>query len=121
MSFTGFPQNGLDFLASLGTRDKQWFDANRSTYDADVVPAAKAFVVELGELLADRISGGIEGEPKTNGSIAPINNDLRFSPDKPPYKDNLMLRLWEGAPKKTAPTLFVRIAPDGVPTSFGRI
>ena len=118
--FTGFPQTGLDFLTTLGTKDKTWFDAHRSIYDADVVPHAKAFVVELGELLADRISGGIEYAPKTNGSIAPINNDLRFKPDASPYKDHLMFKFWEGPDKKVAPMLWVRMSPtDGVGFASG--
>lgn len=120
MSFAGFPQVGLDFLTTLGTKDKAWFDANRSTYDSELVPAAKAFVVELGELLADRISGGIEGQPKTNGSIAPINNDLRFNPDASPYKDHLLFKFWEGPNKKTAPLLYVRMSPaDGIGFASG--
>jgi len=118
--FTGFPQTGLDFLTTLGTKKKAWFDENRATYDTDVVPHAKAFVVELGELLADRVSGGIEYAAKTNGSIAPINNDLRFSPDKSPYKDHLMFKFWEGPDKKTAPMLWVRMSPaDGVGFASG--
>ncbi len=118
--FTGFPRTGLDFLTTLGAKNKVWFDENRSTYDIDVVPHAKAFVVELGELLGDRVSGGIEYAPKTNGSIAPINNDLRFSPDASPYKDHLLFKFWEGPNKKTAPLLYVRLSPlDGVGFASG--
>ncbi len=113
MTFDGFPRSALDFLTTLGSSDKTWFDANRKQYDAEVAAPAKAFVTDLGELLHDRISPGIEAVPKTNGSIAPINNDLRFSPDASPYKDHLMFRFWEGADKKTAPTLFVRMQPSG--------
>ena len=118
--FTGFPRTGLDFLTTLGAKNKVWFDENRSTYDIDVVPHAKAFVVELGELLGDRVSGGIEYAPKTNGSIAPINNDLRFSPDASPYKDHLLFKFWEGPNKKSAPLLYVRLSPlDGVGFASG--
>jgi len=118
--FTGFSQSGLDFLTTLGTKDKAWFTEHRSTYDADVVPPAKAFVVDLAEALADRLSGGIEGQPKTNGSIAPINNDLRFNPDASPYKDHLMFKFWEGPQKKTAAQLWVRMHPhDGVGFASG--
>lgn len=116
----GFPQEGLDFLTTLGNKDKAWFDKNRQIYDAEVVPHAKAFVVELAELLADRLSGGIEGQPKTNGSIAPINNDLRFNPDAAPYKDHLMFRFWEGPDKKAAAQLWVRMHPtEGVGFASG--
>jgi uncharacterized protein (DUF2461 family) len=54
-----------------------------------------------------------------NGSIAPINRDLRFDPDGPRYKDHLLFRWWEGEQKKTAPTLFVRLAPDSVGFASG--
>lgn len=118
--FSGFPKSGLDFLATLGTKNKAWFDENRVTYDTDVVPHAKAFVVELGELLGDCISGGIEYAPKTNGSIAPINNDLRFNPDTSPYKDHLMFKFWEGPDKKSAPMLWVWMSPaDGIGFASG--
>lgn len=120
MSFGGFSKTGLDYLAALGTKDKTWFDANREIYDGELVPAAKAFVVELGELLADRVSGGIEGQPKTNGSIAPINNDLRFNPGASPYKDHVMFKFWEGPHKKTAPLLYVRMSPaEGIGFASG--
>ncbi len=114
-SFDGFPQSGLDFLSSLGTKDKAWFDKNRKQYQAEVVAPAKAYVAAMGEALGGAGFVNIVAEPKTNGSIAPINNDLRFSPDATPYKDHLMFRFWEGPTKKTAPTLMVRLHPtDGV-------
>ena len=67
-------------------------------------------MIELGELPRSH-SPDIEAQPKNNGSTAPINNDLGFSPDASPYKDHIMLRFWEGTPKKTAPMLMVRISP----------
>lgn len=118
--FTGFPEEGLKFLTTLGTKDKAWFDTNRKTYDTHVVPQAKAFVDAMGEALHDRISPDIVAQPKTNGSIAPINNDVRFSPDASPYKDHLMFRFWEGANKKTSPMLMIRMSPaDGVGFASG--
>ncbi|MGB5759448.1 MAG: DUF2461 domain-containing protein [Acidimicrobiales bacterium] len=117
--FQGFPQEGLDFLRRLGTRDKAWFDEHRETYDRAVVAPTKAFVTALGRKLNDELSPAIAAQPKTNGSIAPINNDLRFSPDKSPYKDHLLLRFWEGSNKKTAPTLFVRVGADDVGFATG--
>lgn len=118
--FQGFPQAGLDFLTELGTKDKPWFDDNRKTYAEHVVKPAKAFVVSLGEQLRAEISDSIEAQPKTNGSIAPINNDLRFSPDASPYKDHLMFRFWEGPVKKTSAMLMVRVHPtEGVGFASG--
>jgi uncharacterized protein (TIGR02453 family) len=89
-----------------------WFHANRDAYEALIVEPTKAFVADLGDLLRAEVSPGIVFVPKANGSIGPINNDLRFSKDKSPYKDHLLLRFWEGDAKKTAPTLFVRLSAD---------
>ena len=118
--FTGFPSTGLEFLTTLGQKDKAWFDKNRKTYASDVVAPAKAFVSAMGDVLGNRISPSIEAQPKTNGSIAPINNDLRFNPTASPYKDHLMFRFWEGPIKRTAPTLMIRLSPsDGVGFASG--
>lgn len=119
--FDGFPEEGLQFLAELGGRDRSWFDANREIYEANVVAPTKAFVAAMGDELAAVISPQIVAEPKTNGSIAPINNDLRFSPDKSPYKDHLLLRFWQGEPKKLAPTLYVRLSADRVGFATGAV
>ena len=118
-TFTGFPAEGLAFLTTLATKDKSWFDKNRSRYTEAVVEPTKAFVVEMGRRLAEEISPDIVAQPRTNGSIAPINNDLRFSPDRPPYKDHLLLKFWEGADKKQAPTLWVRIGEDDIGFASG--
>jgi uncharacterized protein (TIGR02453 family) len=117
--FDGFPIAGLDFLRELGDRDKAWFDANRATYQTSVVAPTKTFVEVVGERLAAGFAPAIVAQPKANGSISPINNDVRFSPDKPPYKDHLLLRFWEGADKKTAPTLFIRLSADDVGFATG--
>ncbi len=117
--FTGFPAEGLAFLTELGRRDKAWFEENRSTYDQAVVAPTKAFVSAVGERLGDLFAPGIVAQPKANGSIAPINNDLRFAPDATPYKDHLMLRFWEGPTKKTAPMLMVHIGTDKVGFATG--
>ncbi len=108
MAFAGFSDEALTFLADLPTRDPDWFKANKKDYQRLVADPTKELVVAIGDALAPSVPE-LVAEPKTNGSIAPINNDLRFSPDKAPYKDHIMLRFWEGSPKKTAPTLFVRM------------
>lgn len=116
--FDGYPKEAIGFLRDLPTRSPDWFKAHKSEYQELVVAPTKALVIALGDALGDELPD-LVAQPKTNGSIAPINNDLRFAPDKPPYKDHVMLRFWEGAPKKTAPTLFVRLAPDGVGFASG--
>lgn len=122
MTFTGFTQSGLNFLAELSQNDKAWLDEHRSQYVAEIASPAKEFVRSLGAELQDRISPGLEAQPKTNGSIGPINNDLRFLPDASPYKDHVLFRFWEGPTKKTAATLFVRVsATEGIGFATGLV
>lgn len=120
MNFEGFSEEGSAFLAALGTKDKAWFDTNRKVYTAEIAGPAKLFVEAMGQYLQENMSPDIVALPKTNGSIAPINNDLRFSPDASPYKDHLMFRFWEGPNKKTAAMLMLRVHPtDGVGIATG--
>ncbi len=118
MAFTGYSPEALAFLAKLPERDRPWFKAHQKEYNALISGPTKALVTALGARLVE-LRPGLVASPKTNGSIAPINNDLRFSPDKASYKDHLLLKFWEGEPKKTAPTLYVRIAPDNVGFATG--
>lgn len=116
---TTFPAEARDFLRELPTHDKAWFDANRAAYQALIAEPAKALVEAVATDLRNELSPAIVGVPRVNGSISPINRDIRFSADKTPYKDHLLFRWWEGDEKKTAPTLFVRLAADEVGFATG--
>lgn len=119
-SFSGFSEDAHRFLVDLGSSDKAWFDEHRSAYQSEIVAPAKAFVEAMGEALASGSYPLIQAQPKVNGSMAPINNDLRFRPDASPYKDHLMFKFWEGAEKKLAATLWIRLHPtDGVGFASG--
>ncbi len=112
MTAASFSPEARDFLRELPSRDKAWFEANRAPYQALVAEPAKAFVEAVTAELQAELSPAITGVPRVNGSISPINRDIRFSADKTPYKDHLLFRWWEGEEKKTAPTLFIRLAAD---------
>ncbi|MEK9509436.1 DUF2461 family protein [Gemmatimonadota bacterium Y43] len=117
--FVGFPREGLALLARLPRFDKTEFDASRNAYRSGLQDPAKAFVTDLGAALLADLGAEVEAVPRTNGSIGPINNDLRFNPDGARYKDHLLFRFWEGPAKKTAPTLFVRLTSDEVGFAAG--
>lgn len=118
-AFEGFSMAARDLLRELPTRDKAWFDAHRTVHDSEVAEPAKAFVEAVTEALQRDLSPAIEGVPKVNGSIAPIHRDIRFSADKTPYKDHLLLKWWEGPDRKTAPTLHIRFGADDVGFATG--
>jgi uncharacterized protein (TIGR02453 family) len=119
MQVSAFDEQGVELLRRLPSMSLAEFKSHKKVYQNSLAVPAKAFVTSVLPALQNAVSPGIEGLARTNGSIAPINNDLRFSPQKPPYKDHLLFRFWEGPAKKTAATLFIRIAPDSVGFASG--
>jgi uncharacterized protein (TIGR02453 family) len=102
-SFTGFPEEGLEFLEGLArNNNREWFEAHKADYRAYLLEPAQDFVVALGERLK-LLSPEMAYDTRTNGSgsIMRIYRDLRFSKDKTPYNTNLRVVFWQGAGKKT--------------------
>ena len=106
-------------LTELPTLSADEFKAMKKRYTTVLADPVKELVSELLPRLKSEISAAIVGAAKTNGSIAPINNDLRFNPDATPYKDHVMLRFWEGPAKRVAPMLMVHIAPTRIGFASG--
>jgi uncharacterized protein (TIGR02453 family) len=99
--FTGFPNEGVQFLADLGEHnEREWFQARKQVYTDLIVTPAVAFAESLGERL-QYISPHIQYDTRTNGqgSLMRIYRDVRFSKDKSPYKTWVGIRFWEGGPK----------------------
>ena len=85
-AFTGFRPVALTFLRSLARNNKrEWFEANRERYEADVKRPLQILVEEIDARLGD-IAPEMVGNPKR--SIFRIYRDVRFSKDKSPYKTN---------------------------------
>ena len=118
-TFQGYTPEALTLLDEIGAADREWFTAHKKEYQRLIAEPSKEYVSALGEELSERLDTELTAIPRTNGSLSPINNDLRFNPDRPPYKDNIMVRIWQGPEKKTAPTLFVRITKDEVGFASG--
>ena len=112
--FSGFSADALTLLDGLPSRNPEWYAAHKAEVTGTLIDPARSLVEALGGRLRAELSPSIEAQPKVNGSISPLNEDLRFAPDKPPYRDYLMVNFWDGAPKKFAPTVRVRIHPSGI-------
>jgi len=100
-SFTGFPAEGLQFLADLAeNNDRDWFNARKQIYLDTIVAPAVVFVESMGDRLRF-ISPHIQYDTRTNGqgSLMRIYRDVRFSKDKSPYKTWIGIRFWEGGGK----------------------
>jgi uncharacterized protein (TIGR02453 family) len=88
--FSGFPPALLDFFRELETNnDREWFNANKSRYERDVVAPSLAFISAMAEPLA-AIAPRFSALPvRSGGSLMRIYRDARFSRDKRPYKTNV--------------------------------
>lgn len=111
--FAGFPAEGLEFLAQLAeNNEREWFKANKKTYDEALLDPAKRFVEAMGARLAE-FAPEVRAEPRVNGSIFRINRDTRFSKDKTPYKTHLDLWFWSGEERGWESSgFFFRMKPD---------
>jgi len=112
MAFNGFGSGAQNYFKELGGHnDKRWFEEHRAEYDKEVRDPAEAFITELGGLLS-RSYPGIHFDTRRNGagSLMRINRDIRFSPDKRPYKENLGVIFWLGEGKKVeSPCFYLHI------------
>lgn len=79
-----FAPETTDFLNALAqNNNRDWFHANKSTYETWVKTPAKFFSAQLSEQLSKAY--GIKTKPK----VFRINRDLRFSKDKTPYNTHI--------------------------------
>jgi uncharacterized protein (TIGR02453 family) len=122
MTFTGFPPACTQFLRDLAqNNEKPWFEANKQRYLRDVQTPALALVVALGERLQAEFPD-IRYDTRTNGggSLMRIHRDVRFSPDKSPYKTNVAMMFSPGTGKKMeAPGFGLQITPEQVDVMVG--
>jgi len=103
MAFGGFPAEGFAFLEDLhANNNKEWFNANKKRYIEHVRTPAIDLVAALGSRLQEKFPD-VQFDTRANGSgsLMRINRDIRFSPDKRPYKTNIAMMFWQGAGKKT--------------------
>jgi len=75
------------FLAELAAHNERpWFEANKERYQRDVRDQVLRFIGELQAPLA-KVSKHFDVDPRpVGGSMLRIYRDVRFSPDKSPYK-----------------------------------
>ena len=85
--FPGFRPAALTFLRSLRRHnDREWFERNRATYEAELRAPLAALAEEVDVHLAT-LAPEIVGDPKR--SLFRIHRDVRFSADKSPYKTHV--------------------------------
>jgi uncharacterized protein (TIGR02453 family) len=91
MTFTGFSPDVQQFYQDLGRDNSRlWFSDSQARYEASIREPAEAFIVALGSQLAQAYPAiSVDTRRNGAGSLMRIHRDIRFSPDKRPYKENL--------------------------------
>lgn len=104
------------FLRELkANNDRDWFNANKARYEADVLEPSLAFIEDFAPHL-HQISPHFRADPRrTGGSLFRIYRDTRFSKDKTPYKTQAGIHFRHERGKDIrAPGFYLHLAPGDV-------
>ena len=104
MGFTGFDPATVALLAELPDWDADQYSTRKAELAAGVTKPGLALIEDV----AGRLDADLTVTSRS--SVSPLHRDLRFAPEgSPRYKDHLLLTAWQGADKRTSPTLWIRI------------
>ena len=113
MPSTYFTPRTFEFLRELAANNnREWFQANKPRYAADVKEPALTFIADFAPHLKE-ISSRFRADPRANGgSMFRIYRDTRFSNDKSPYKTHTGIQFRHEAGKDAhAPGFYLHIEP----------
>lgn len=104
--FAGWPKPALQFFDGLKKdNSKAFFEAHREVYEAQVRQPMEALLAEIEQDLG----------PDIEVKIFRLNRDLRFSPDKRPYKEHLGAYLSSAR----AGGVYLQVSNDGLYVAIG--
>lgn len=109
------------FLRALRkNNDRDWFLANKETYERDVKEPALRFIAGFGPTLR-KIDRHLVADPRpVGGSMFRIHRDIRFAKDKRPYKTHVGIHFRHEAAKDAyAPGLYLHLEPGDVFAAAG--
>jgi uncharacterized protein (TIGR02453 family) len=110
MTFAGFSSKALPFFKALKFhQSREWFEANRETYES----AVKGPMGDLVEEVAERLGQAkipIKGDRKS--SLFRVHRDVRFSANKDPYKTNSGVVLSRSGNKNDPGLLYFHLSPE---------
>jgi uncharacterized protein (TIGR02453 family) len=110
MTFAGFGPQALPFFKALAFhQSREWFEANRSTYENAVRGPLGDLVEDVAERLAT-MKIPIRGDRKA--SLFRIHRDVRFSANKDPYKTSAGAALTRSGAKNDPGVLYFHLSPE---------
>jgi len=88
--YTAFEKKTIGFLRELdANNNREWFNANKSRYENDVLDVALHFIQTMQDPLAEIAPHFTAVPTRIGGSLMRIYRDTRFSKNKLPYKTNI--------------------------------
>lgn len=104
------------FLGELRRHnDREWFNANKERYLAEVRDPLLAFIGAIGPKLAAISPYLVADARPSGGSLLRVYRDIRFTRDKTPYKTNAALSFWVHGPRDAdAPGYYLHLEPRQV-------
>ncbi len=110
MSFQGFGPKALPFFKALAFhQSREWFEANRDTYETAIKGPRGDFVEDVA-LGLGKAKIPIKGDRKS--SVFRIHRDVRFSANKDPYKTNAGVALTSSGGKSDPGVLYFHLSPE---------
>jgi uncharacterized protein (TIGR02453 family) len=115
-TFSGFSADTFRFFAELEENNyKPWFDAHRAVYERHVLSPLKAFANALVPFFAS-VDPQMDFRPVK--LISRIYRDIRFSPDKTPYKRHMWIAFQRAFAKQSPewmsfPGFYLEIGKEG--------
>src|SRR5947199_161508 len=102
------------FFSDLAKKkNKEWFTENKERYEKAVQEPSLQFIRDAGSRL-QKISSYIVADAKPfGGSLSRIYRDIRFSPDKSPYKTEIGIHFWHAkapGPEEMAPGYYLHMS-----------
>lgn len=106
-----FNKDFINFFKNLAiNNNKDWFDSNRSVYENEVKKPLHSFVNEI-ILRIQKFDNEIK--ISSNDAVFRINNDVRFSKNKTPYKTHIGAIISKfGRKDKGYPGMYIQLSFD---------
>lgn len=119
--YAGFNDQTLQFLRELArNNNREWFNANKSRYEEQVLDVALRFIVSMQDPLANLAPRFVAQATRVGGSLMRVYRDTRFSKNKTPYKTNIGIQFrHERARDVHSPGFYVHVDPDNVFVGVG--
>ncbi len=119
--YAQFEKRTIKFLRDLKkNNNREWFKANKTRYEEDVLDVALRFIQSMQDPLAEIAPHFTAVPTRMGGSLMRVYRDTRYSKSKIPYKTNIGIQFRHECAKDVhSPGFYVHIDPDEVFVGVG--